>query len=552
MMLLTYFHTIKHLKFAQIYYRLIRRFTSPKVHELKAIRAESAGTWISQSLYQQKLFAGNAVSFLNHQSVINQPSDWNNERQSKLWLYNLHYFDDLSAMGAESRRLLQKGLMLKWIDENPAPFGNGWEPYPTSLRIVNWIKGLLSGIEGDQTLLNSLVKQTDFLSQHLERHILANHLFANAKALIFAGTYFEGKEAKTWLEIGLKIYKRELGEQVLADGGHFELSPMYHVIMLIDLLDLINLWSAYPNKVDSTVIDEAKQVAMNMLHWLAAMSHNDGDISFFNDAAFSIAPKNKVVFEYAKKLAIKVIQTKHHDSASLTIDNLENSGYISVKSAEYSLIVDLASVGASYQPAHGHADTLSFEFALDGQRIFVNSGISEYGVNEERLRQRKSAAHNSVVVNGLDSSQVWSGFRVAKRAKVLNKTINPIMDNSVQFSASHNGFKQQGVNCLHHRAWRAEVSTIKIVDKLIGHFKSAIGYLHLHPNIEVLRATDEEIILQTMHYQLVITVNGAKVSIENTTWHPEFGVSTKNKKLCFSFTSHTVTLAIRWQKYERT
>jgi hypothetical protein len=66
---------------------------------------------------------------------------------------------------------------------------------------------------------------------------------ANAKALIFAGSYFQGPEADQWRRIGLSVLSAQLPVQVLSDGGHYELSPMYHSIILEDLLDLVNLRS---------------------------------------------------------------------------------------------------------------------------------------------------------------------------------------------------------------------------------------------------------------------------------------------------------------------
>lgn len=548
MKLLIYFHTLRYVKFTQIYYRIVKHFTNPKTNEVGGKLAQCSGGWVTHPLYEQKLFASNHVRFLNQDGAVNNVADWNNEEHTKLWLYNLHYFDDLNAISADARKKCQEGFIQRWIDENPAPLGNGWEPYPTSLRIVNWVKSFLSGIAPDQAMLNSLAKQADFLSQDLERHILGNHLFVNAKALIFSGLYLEGKEASSWHQTGLDIYTKELDEQVLLDGSNFELTPMYHVIMLVDLLDLINLWAAFPNKVNAIVVEKTKQVAAKMLGWLKNMSHNDGEISFFNDTAFGIAPKNSIVFEYAAKLGLHNPLANSVGSKSLILFDLQNSGYVSVKSDEYSLIADLAQVGPSYQPGHAHADTLSYEFSLGKQRVFVNSGISEYGFSEERLRQRKTAAHNTVVVNNLDSSQVWSGFRVAKRANVLNRIVNPIVDSSVRFSAAHNGFKKQGVNCIHHRDWLAENGSITVTDKLIGHYINAIGYLHLHPEIEVLNAVDEQALLTSRDYDICMKVSGANISIEDTTWHPEFGVIINNKKLSFLFTQSTMTIAITWHK----
>ena len=64
-----------------------------------------------------------------------------------------------------------------------------------------------------------------------------------------AGAYFDGPAADFWLRRGLFILRRELAEQVLEDGGHFELSPMYHALILEDLLDLVNLSQVYPQRL---------------------------------------------------------------------------------------------------------------------------------------------------------------------------------------------------------------------------------------------------------------------------------------------------------------
>ena len=128
--------------------------------------------------------------------------------------------------------------------------------------------------------LDSLVIQTRFLSQNLEYHLLGNHLFKNAKALVFAGLFFKGKEADYWYQLGVSIINRELSEQVLSDGGNFELSPMYHAIFLEDLLDLLNINQAY----NRSLPDNLENKIIQMLDWLKVMSHPDGEIAFFNDS----------------------------------------------------------------------------------------------------------------------------------------------------------------------------------------------------------------------------------------------------------------------------
>ena len=152
------------------------------------------------------------------------------------------------------------------------------------------------------------------------------------------------------------------------------------------------------------------------------------------------------------------------------------------------------------------------------------------------------------MVNDLDSSQVWSGFRVAKRADVLNRVINSLVDNSVHFSAAHNGFKKQRVDCIHYRDWFIKKDSVIVTDKLVGNYINASGNLHLHPEIKVVSVTDKQVLLASHEYNIVMEVSGSNVSIENTTWHPEFGITINNKKLSFAFTHSTLTIAITWHK----
>ncbi len=547
--LLIYFHTLKYLKCRQIYHRILKRFSHPKIHNISGNCAVSNGNWITQELYSQKIFNETDVEFLNHKGAVHSIEDWNNDSKEKLWLYNLHYFDDLNSFGSNSRDTLQQHWVNKWVDENPAcNGGNGWEAYTLSLRIVNWVKSFKSGLQVEKKVLNSLAQQADFLSQDLEKHLLGNHYFVNLKALIFAGCYLEGKVADKWLTMAIKEYEIELNEQVLTDGGSFELTPMYHAIMLTDLLDLFNLFRAYPDKVASKVVDLTKHLILKMFGWLHIMSLGDDQVSFFNDSAFGIAPKNENLRTYASQLGLQAHNLKIPEE-TLVVHNLQNSGYVSCKTSDMNLIADLAPVGPSYIPGHAHADSLTFELSLGNERIFVNSGTSLYGMSEERLRQRGTSAHNTVEINTKNSSEVWSGFRVARRADIRNRTVGEVSANqSVIFSGSHNGYKKQGINCIHHRTWNVSLTTLEVDDVLQGEFDSAIGHLHLHPSVKVLSNNDTGCVLHSVDCEIEFEVTGANLVVENSTWHPEFGVVIPSKKLTLQYNQPRVTYKINWKK----
>ena len=247
--LLTYWNTIRHLKPIQFYGRLWFRFYRPRLNlaEAPGIR-QMDKLWCLPAKRRQSLFNSFRFRFLNQEHLLSD-TGWDPPHIDKLWRYNLHYFDDLNADGSANRTDLHRDLIIRWIQENPAGKGTAWEPYPTSLRIINWIKWSFAGNPLPAECILSLAVQVRWLSQRMEIHLLGNHLFANAKALVFAGLFFEGAEAVRWLDKGLCILHREISEQILADGAHFERSTMYHALALEDMLDLYNVTRAFQEAV---------------------------------------------------------------------------------------------------------------------------------------------------------------------------------------------------------------------------------------------------------------------------------------------------------------
>ncbi|WP_250131814.1 heparinase II/III family protein [Vibrio crassostreae] len=481
---------------------------------------------------------GSYFEFLNVCDIV---SDWNDATKAKLWLYNLHYFDDLNQSGWQDRTEIHHSLVNTWIEQNPEMIGNGWEPYTISLRSVNWIKWFLLGNVPKEEWLASLSLQVQALDQQLEYHLLGNHLFANAKALLFAGCYFKGELADVWLKRGLGILNEEIPEQILADGGNFELTPMYHNTILADMLDLYQLSLVYPYKIPKATSQGWRELIGKMLSWAERMQHPDGEVSFFNDSAFGIAPKLADIQRYAEVLNITVPST---NKAQVT--SLKESGYVVVQDNVNKLMIDVAKVGPDYIPGHAHADTLSFELSIDGQRVFVNSGTSVYGLGEERLRQRKTETHNTVVVDGMDSSEVWSGFRVARRA-YPSKPVIIESEGDVSVECSHDGYMRLPGKVTHTRKWNLTEGDLLIRDRLTGTYNHAEAHYHLHPDVMVERVNNSsQVRLQLPNgTKYTIDVEGADIKVLETTWHPEFGLSIANKKLVLNFKQNEVNFVLK-------
>ncbi len=531
-----YFYTLKNLKLIQIFNRVSRRFRLVNLQAAPVRVVDPESAWHPACFNAQSWYpTDNSFEFLNHR--VSSPP-WNDPEQNKLWLYNLHYFDDLNAANAGDRKAEHAALISRWVAENPAALGNAWEPYPLSLRIVNWLKWQLAGNALGESGLESLGLQCHVLMQSLEYHLLGNHLFANAKALVFAGVCLQGEATNAWQKKGEAILLKELDEQFLADGANFELSPMYHGILLVDCLDLLNLASVYPGRVNPRLLVKLQTLVPKALRWLLAMSHNDGEISFFNDATLGIAWENADIFAYAQNLGFDLADKNG-------LQDLAPSGFVSLKNSEFSLIADLAEIGPRYIPGHAHADTLSFEWCLHGQRVLVNSGISEYGISAERLRQRQTPAHNTVSVNGMHSTEVWSGFRVARRAHILDRNVSQT-NSSVSFSASHDGFKRQGLNCIHQREFCVEKNLITIIDELVGEFEEGRACFNLHPDVTVKLHSSELAELYAKGQMVKVEIQGGSLQTEATSYHPGFGLSIPTERLVARFESNRLQTSITW------
>lgn len=535
-----YFNTIKYLRWQQVYFRIIRKLFKPKVTDkFSDFKHELPGSWQHLILYEESLDNKLNSSFLNISKKLDLPNDWNNDDSSKLWTYNLHYFEDLLANNAKKKSTFHLQLLDRWANDNPIGYGNGWEPYPISIRIVNVLKAWLGGLDLNDKLFKSLFNQASYLSNDLERHLLGNHYFVNLKALLFSGVIFGNSR---WLKIADEGLLTEIHEQILDDGANFELSPMYHSLILVDMLDMINLSRAYPGQISNQLSSLLKYNIPKMLAYMENLAHPDGGVSFFNDSVNGIAPIKEKIETYAKKLGFKINSL---DSNELQIIDNSDSGYICAIVDRSKLIFDASPIGPDYIPGHGHADTLSFELSIGPQRVFVNSGISKYGLSSTRLNQRKTKSHNTVEVDRRDSSQVWSGFRVAKRAKIIERGFNLILNKSIVLQAKHDGYKSLFGGCYHFRKLVFSNGCLVVQDKLQGSYKEAKSRLYFHPDLKVSLDNDFLVVLGN-NFKMECNLSGKNASLFDSVWHPEFGIDICNKGLLIDIDSGEAEICFKW------
>jgi len=481
--------------------------------------------------------------FLNQAGSL-EHDGWDGPEQEKLWRYNQHYFDDLNALEADARLDWHRKLVGDWIAHNAPGTGSGWESYPTSLRIVNWIKWSIRHGVGDRDFLDSLALQVRWLARRLETHLLGNHLFVNAKALVFAGAYFSGDEAASWRRTGFDILRREIPEQILPDGGQFERSPMYHALAYEDMLDLYNLCRCFaPDAAwpESTGVDLGPETLERMGAWLHTMSHPNGELGLFNDTAADIAPSLTELDAYAQRLGL---QPEEVPQATHLVD----SGYIRLQQGEAMVLFDAAPVGPDYLPAHAHADTLSLELSLGLTRVIVNSGTSVYTEGAERSRQRSTAAHSTVVIDGQDSSEVWGSFRVARRARPHDVRMK--LEREKQHAAArHDGYRRMPSRPVHGRCLTLQPNALWVEDTIDGNFEHAQSRFHFHPGVTVEVDASGQRGTCSLPDGSAATwhVEGCRSArVEASTWHPAFGIAVPNHCLVLDWATRRCVFQLHW------
>jgi len=469
-------NTVIHLKWIQItyqvYYKIRNRVFDPVFFgnlkdylpnnegvELKDFPFYPAATSIEWHSLKKVNF-----TFLNLPQEFHGGIDWNYCQKGKLWTYNLNYFDflfDPNLNQEQGRKLIEDYC------DNYRSLRDGLEPYPISLRGINWVKFLSLSKVQDDAIDRCLYKQFKILESNLEYHILANHLLENAFALFFGAYYFKNEN---FYRKSIKLLKVQLKEQILSDGAHYERSPMYHRILLFRLLDTINLVQNNSWK-SRELLEDLTGFAQSMLSWLVTISFKNGDIPNLKDATKGIAPNMKELIDYSKLLGLSLTKAKP----------LSDSGYRKFSNQAMELIVDIGEVAPSYQPGHAHADELNFVLNINDRPIIVDVGISTYEKSQRRQLERSTESHNCIVLNSLNSSEVWGGFRVARRAKT-----HLLSESFSEVEAEHTGFKNQGL--MFKRKVGHDESIIWIEDYLTGKgtmINSTLSFLHFHPDVNV-------------------------------------------------------------------
>lgn len=426
-----YYDTIKYLKPGQIFWRVAKRMgvkcslrgvsISPReecrmildVEELDYDPAFLARFPVGQLMEDR-------VTFIHESEMFHWDEPWHVEGRSHLWNFNLHYFEFLHP---PVKRFLETGerahldktvqMIRGWIRQNQqGNGGDGWSAYTISQRLTNWMayySAVHSALDASfrAELEASIYEQYRYLSCHLEKEILGNHYFENLKALVLCSVFFDDSRA---LPGFLRAFLEECREEILSDGMHFELSPMYHKIVLEGMLRV-----AVGLRRAGHVNAELEQMILDMISAAFSLERGLSGTPLFNDSGDNVSKSLSALMKCANC---------HLDIAPVYRAALPDSGYYFFSNGFWRLIVDAGAAGPDYIPGHSHCDAMSFELYRDGEPYIVNCGTHAYQCDQRRYF-RSTEAHNTVQVEGVEQSEIWSTFRLARRSRTRVLDVRP-------------------------------------------------------------------------------------------------------------------------------
>ncbi len=440
----SYWRVLRRLKFSQIVGRLCLRYRQFKISKLGIDKA------VPRTRSRLAIDYSDRLVVLSKAVEADIPSvSWSNTaglryRGNSFWSVSgperaLRYERELTRLELFYHEFLNQGALdegenwdfikryLEGHRERVFDSTHEWHPYSVSNRLASWLiflsRTINSSSKGDQEVLAlECLLLTNYLKWMLERDIEANHLLKNYWAIAISDLILNPDSEQTRLSV--EAYTREFEGQLLKDGGHYELCPMYHAKVLYDAL-LLEKMLPSRNLIDKRFLASISKGKT----WLRTMCMGPKQWANINDS-WSIP-----------SLSGKLWGDDSWVNPETGLTQLESSGFFKGVHSDWQWLFDIGGVSPRFNPGHSHSDVLSLLVSSKGVPVIVDPGVLHYSPNDERLFLKSCHAHNGPCLRDRDHTELIGSFRIGRDARaVLGNSINCADFQSV--SASHYGYAE--------------------------------------------------------------------------------------------------------------
>lgn len=375
-----------------------------------------------------------------------------------------------------------------WVQNNPPYIGINWtSPLELAIRLINWTWALAfvrrsAALTLDlfEAVLQSMAVQAGYVSRHLSAYSSANnHLIGEAAGLAVVGLCFLWlPRAECWRQTGLSILAREVERQIYPDGVPAEQAMAYLGFVLdcnllawrlaeLNGLDVPQVWykrlEAACNFI-CAVMDEGGHVPAigdSDDAWVVRLDDRPTASNFHSILATAAAMLKRPDFKaragrWDEKsywllghLGLAAYEALPAHAPPIASQVFKAGGYCVMRAPGRVLTFDCGPLGYLSTAVHGHADALSLMVSVEGQPILVDSGTYVYQEGSAwRDFFRSTAAHNTVVVDGQDQSEMQGTFLWGRKAQasLLQWESGAEYDLAI---AEHDGYARLGV--IHRR-----------------------------------------------------------------------------------------------------
>jgi hypothetical protein len=416
-----------------------------------------------------------------------------------------------------------------FIEQSPYLLGVNWiMPMEASIRLVSisWITVFLKEhLKKDLqacVLIDRLVRShIDYVTNNYAAYSSANnHLIAEAAGVFIASICFSGLgKIRSHQNKAFDILCREITRQNYEDGVNKEQAVHYQLfafnfLLLAGLLGKINgieFPGNYWKMLEKNAIFIAA-IANDNCQLPEIGDSDDGRAILLSEkdsnAVRSLLAVSAVLFNKTEFKA----KAGYFDEVSFWLlgrdgkqkfDNLgcqpsvslpakfEQGGYYILTCGEPTrakIVFDCGPLGFGEIAAHGHADSLSFTLDAYNRAFFVDPGTYTYIATDPfRNYFRSTAAHNTVVIDSIDQSEMTGPFLWCAKADSFIQDWQD-KDGFVRVAGQHDGYRRLNDPVIHKRSIELDrKKSIVIIKDYIEAMNSHTveQYFHLAPGCVV-------------------------------------------------------------------
>ena len=456
-------------------------------------------------------------------------------REGGAQVQGFDWLGDLRAVANEEARRQARQLTAAWIEGHQRWSLPAWRVDVIGQRLANWFvhygyltQGAEDGFE--RRLLASAARQARHLARAQASEAEDWRSFLAIKGLVCAGVCLPG--AERGLDLGLRLLERGLARQVLPDGGHVARNP---AVLLAVLRTLVALRATLMAAHEQVPLDLQGAID-RMAPMVRCLRHGDGRLALFNGGSEG----------QETDIAHVLAQTGSRGKALLSAPH---SGFHRMACGRTLIIADTGRPPPPGDDADACAGTLSFEMSVGRQRLVVNCGAARD--TKWRAALRSSAAHSTVVVGDVNSSQVRSPCGLGRRPVQISSNRREAHGNLL-IEASHDGYAQP-FGLVHQRSihMTPDGGEVRGEDILTGRPAggACTARFHLHPTVQASRLGDETTVLLKARRGTAwrFEARGATVALEESVYAPNPGTMRRTQQIVASAPLGDKGTTIKWR-----